>query len=108
MQTWRTPNSVAISVFPSNRLKRGLRDLAIDSYRVAAVFRRELFRRRVDPNQIGFPVRHMAIDAITHPLRAGFSRYFTLACLMAGKAFLRELDSIPLLSMHIVAGRTRH
>src|SRR5215475_645474 len=57
-------------VFSLNRMKRRLRNLAIDSYRMAAVFRRELFRGRVDPNQIGFPVRHVAIDTIVHYLWA--------------------------------------
>src|SRR5215475_14780293 len=68
--------------FPLNRVKRGLRDLAIDAYRVAAVFRRELFPRRVDPNQVGFPVRHVTIDAIVHQLRADLGRVFTLAGLL--------------------------
>ena len=64
-------------------MKRGLRDLAINAYRVAAVFRRELFPRRVDPNQVGFPVRHVTIDTIVHHLRADLGRDFTLDGLMA-------------------------
>src|SRR5262249_58546937 len=87
-------------------MKRGLYDLAIDAYRVAAVFRRELFPRRVDPNQVGFPVRHVTIDAIVHQLlRADLGRDFTLAGLMTGKAFLSVPDQIPLLLMDVVAGR---
>ena len=79
--------------FPLNRMNRGLRDLAIDAYRVAAVFRRELFPRRVDTNQVGFPVRHVTIDAIVHQLlRADLGRDFTLASLMTRKAFLSVPD----------------
>jgi hypothetical protein len=98
--------------FPLNRMKRGLRDLTIDAYRMAAVFRRELFPRRVDPNQVGFPVRHMTIDAIVHQLRADLGRDFTLdgllRALMARKAFLSVPDQIPLLLMDVVAGRAGH
>jgi len=93
-------------------MKRGLRDLAIDAYRVAAVFRSELFPWRVDLNQVGFPVRHVTIDAIVHHLRAYFGRDFTLdgllRALMTRKAFLSMHDQIPLLLMGAVAGRAGH
>src|SRR5262249_48063184 len=95
-------------VFTLNRLKRRLRNLTIDAYRVAAVFRRKLFSRRVDPNQIGFSVRHMAINTIVHHPRAEPGCNFTLAGLMTRKAFLSELNQVPLLLMDVVAGRAGH
>src|SRR5262249_1999878 len=77
-------------------------------YRVAAVFRRELFSRRIDPNQVGFPVRHVAINTVVHHSRAEPGRNFTLAGLMTRKAFLSELNQVPLLLMDVVAGRAGH
>ena len=95
-------------MFPLNRMKRRLRDLAIDAYGVAAAFRRELFARRVDPNQVGFQVRHVAIDAMAHHLWAGLRGDFTLAGLMTRKAFLRELSQISLLLVDVMASRAGH
>src|SRR5262249_56432468 len=89
-----TPKSSV--VFTLNRLKRRFRNLAIDAYRVAAVFRRELFSRRIDPNQVGFPVRHVAINTVVHHSRAEPGRNFTLAGLMTRQAFLSELNQFPL------------
>src|SRR5215475_12959225 len=98
-------SSIVLSL---NCMKRRIRDLTIDAYGVAAAFRRELFARRVDSNQVGFQVRHVAIDAMAHHLWATLHGDFTLAGLMTRKAFLRELSQISLLLVDVMACRAGH
>jgi len=63
-----------------------------------------LCRRRLDADQLGLLIGHVAVETLLHRVHSGFPSLFALIDLVTLKAPLSQLSQVSFLLVHIVAG----